>query len=107
MAKRVGIRGIQRLVARCNGLQGEILCHRTRRQPVARIRQTAMWLSRRMTGASLPRIAYLFHRSDHTTVLHALRCVEHRRATDPAFADELRLLELILSGPSETGERHG
>ncbi|WP_353067486.1 helix-turn-helix domain-containing protein [Arcanobacterium hippocoleae] len=39
-------------------------------------RHIAMYLCREMTDYSLPKIAELFDRRDHTTVLNALRKVE-------------------------------
>lgn len=56
-------------------------------------RQMAMYLSRMMTGKSFPDIGAAFNR-DHTTVLHARRCVFARM-------DDYRTIEAILAIASE------
>lgn len=45
-------------------------------------RQMAMYLARKVTGKSLAAIGRQFGNRDHTTVLHAVRVVERRIATD-------------------------
>jgi len=62
------------------------------RMAQVRARQTAMWLARHLTPASLPAIGRAF-RKDHTTVAQACRRVDALMAADPGFAaviDELR-----------------
>jgi chromosomal replication initiator protein len=44
----------------------------SRRQPLARYRQIAMYLCREYTDLSLPKIGKAFGGRDHTTVLHAV-----------------------------------
>ena len=48
----------------------------TRRREVVIPRQVAMYLTREMTGMSLPQIGGVFGGRDHTTVLHSCRSVE-------------------------------
>lgn len=55
---------------------------------VSRPRQIAMYLSREMTGNSLPHIGRHFGR-DHTTVLHAIRAVNRMSSSDPIFAAQV------------------
>ena len=47
------------------------LCSQRRSQAVAYPRQVAMYLSRELTDASLPKIGKEFGGRDHSTVLHA------------------------------------
>ena len=47
------------------------LCSARRSQSVAYPRQVAMYLSRELTDASLPKIGKEFGGRDHTTVIHA------------------------------------
>ncbi len=49
-------------------------------------RQVAMYLLRQLTDYSLPAIGKSFGGRDHTTVLHACKCVAAKLATDRAFA---------------------
>ena len=65
---------------------------------VARPRQAAMWLCRRLTGRSLPEIGRMFGGRDHTTVMHACKTVE-RRLADPDERERLtRLLGTVGDG---------
>ena len=68
-----------------------------RRAPVNRPRQLAMYLSRKMCGASYPKIAVHFGNRNHTTIFHACRKIEGLFDTDPAFADEVQQLEASFS----------
>lgn len=58
-------------------------------------RQAAMFLARELTGHSLPRLATIFNRADHTTILHGIaRTVE--RARDPVFMARLDRIRMQL-----------
>ena len=70
----------------------EIVGHR-RTQRVAEARQTGMFIAKRMTGQSLAEIGRRFGGRDHTTVIHAVKKMERRMATDPDFAESIILLE--------------
>lgn len=50
-------------------------------------RQVAMYLSRKMTNASLLEIGDKFGGKDHSTVLHSIKKVEEKMAQDPSFRD--------------------
>lgn len=56
-----------------------------RKRSVARPRQIAMFITREMTGQSLPNIGRFYHR-DHTTVIHAMRCIGDLMQRDPEIA---------------------
>ena len=70
---------------------------RRRTQNVAIPRQLAMYLCRRMTTASYPRIGELFGR-DHSTVMHAAEATERRRKTDAVFHATVEELERRIRG---------
>ena len=59
-------------VASFSGHTVDDLIGPSRRQPLARYRQVAMYLSREHTDMSLPKIGKAFGDRDHTTVLHAV-----------------------------------
>jgi chromosomal replication initiator protein len=61
----------------------------SRRQPLARQRQIAMYISREQTGLSLPRIGAAFGGRDHTTVMHAVEKITNLLQTDKAVYDEV------------------
>lgn len=48
-------------------------------------RQLAMYICHRIAGASLPEVGRAFGGKDHTTVLHACRQVDNRRAGDMKY----------------------
>jgi chromosomal replication initiator protein len=62
---------IQEAVSDRFGLSITELCSQRRSQAVAYPRQVAMYLSRELTDASLPKIGKEFGGRDHTTVIHA------------------------------------
>jgi chromosomal replication initiator protein len=64
----------------------------SRRQPLARARQVAMYLCRQLTDLSLPRIGTLFGGRDHTTVLHGVNTVHRLIQTDKALFDSVTAL---------------
>jgi chromosomal replication initiator protein len=67
----VTIAAIQEAVCDRFSLSVEELCSQRRSQAVAYPRQVAMYLSRELTDASLPKIGKEFGGRDHSTVLHA------------------------------------
>jgi len=94
--KRVRIEDIQRIVARhYNVSRGDLLSAR-RTANVVRPRQIAMYLAKTMTLRSLPEIGRRFGGRDHTTVLHAVRKIEHLVGNDQSLADEIDSLKRQL-----------
>lgn len=94
------VREIQRRVEAHFGLDpGAMRCARRDRR-IARPRQIAMYLSRRLAGRSLPEIGRLFGDRDHTTVLHAVRAIEGLRLSDAAVERDVRALCLALTTPA-------
>jgi chromosomal replication initiator protein len=69
--REVTIARIQEAVCERFSLSVQELCSARRSQSVAYPRQVAMYLSRELTDASLPKIGKEFGGRDHTTVLHA------------------------------------
>ena len=47
-----------------------------RSRPLARPRQIAMYLAKKLTTRSLPEIGRKFANRDHTTVIHAVKTIE-------------------------------
>ena len=73
--------------------------HTARRsRDVARPRQIAMYLAKRLTSRSFPDIGKNFGGRDHTTVMHAVKNVEKLAGEDKAIADDLKTLENMLTG---------
>jgi chromosomal replication initiator protein len=70
-AQEVSIERIQTAVSDRFSLSMEELCGERRSQNIVYPRQVAMYLSRELTDASLPKIGREFGGRDHTTVIHA------------------------------------
>jgi len=94
--KRVKIEDIQRIVARQYNVSRSDLLSSRRTANVVRPRQVAMYLAKTLTLRSLPEIGRRFGGRDHTTVLHAVRKIEHLVGTDTALADEVDSLKRQL-----------
>ena len=74
-------------------LQTDDLIGKKRPKNIALPRQIAMYLCRKMTDASLPKIGLSFGGRDHTTVIHAYEKIEKMRKEDRSFDDLLEQFE--------------
>jgi chromosomal replication initiator protein len=90
--RRITVDEIQKVTADHFGLKQADLISERRTRSVARPRQAAMWLAKKLTTRSLPDIGRRFGDRDHTTVLHAVRRIEALRATDTQLARDLETL---------------
>jgi len=96
--RRITIDEIQRKVAEHFTLRLEDMHSARRSRNVARPRQVAMYLCKKLTPRSLPEIGRKFGGRDHTTVMHAVRKIEELVGDDIAFADEVKTLARKLKG---------
>lgn len=80
------------------------IMHRSRLRPTVRARQAAMYVARMARGLSYPEIGHFFG-FDHTTVMHAVECVEGLIQKDPDFA--VRVLTLMNEGKDLIAENRG
>jgi chromosomal replication initiator protein len=94
--RKLTIDEIQRKVAEHYALKMSDLLSARRAREVARPRQVAMYLAKKLTPRSLPEIGRRFGGRDHTTVMHAVKRIEELRATDREVdADVIRLTRLL------------
>ena len=56
-------------------------------------RQIAMYLSRKLTDASLLEIGEKFGGKDHSTVLHSIKKVEEKMSKEPSFKEKVEILK--------------
>jgi chromosomal replication initiator protein len=96
---------IQQAVSQRLGVTLDSMLSPTRAAPIARARQIAMYLTRELTDLSLPAIAAVFNRRDHTTVMHAIRKVDRRAIEDAALSRTLEELRAGLSSPAMDRDR--
>ena len=94
--RKVKIEEIQRIVARHYNVSRSDLLSARRTANVVRPRQVAMYLAKTLTLRSLPEIGRRFGGRDHTTVLHAVRKIEHLVGNDTSLADEVESLKRQL-----------
>ena len=98
---KTSIEDIQRKTAEFYKLDVKDFHSPQRARRVARPRQVAMYLSRKLTTRSLPEIGRRFGGRDHTTVLHACRRIEALIVEDPLFRQEVDFLSQMLQRKGE------
>lgn len=96
--RRVTIDEIQRAVSAHFELKPLDLVSARRAVVVARPRQIAMYLAKRLTTRSLPEIGRKFGGRDHSTVIHAVRRIEDLRDKDREVDAAVRYLLRELGG---------
>jgi chromosomal replication initiator protein len=80
--ERVPVERVESLVAQALDVEPSALLSGQRNTRLVFARQVSMYLMRKQIGLSLATIGERYGR-DHTTVLHAARAIEARRACDP------------------------
>ncbi len=90
--QEVTIETIQRTVAEFYKIRMADMKSERRGRSIARPRQVAMSLCKRLTSKSYPEIGKHFGDRDHTTVMYAVRKIEQLRETDSVLDDEIELL---------------
>ena len=73
----------------------EMLSQR-RSRPLARPRQIAMYLAKKMTTRSLPEIGRRFANRDHTTVIHAVKTITKLSETDAEMKKNINQIKALL-----------
>ena len=86
----ITIEDIQKLVVNYYNLPMSDFLSSRRSRHIARPRQVAMYLSKKLTTKSLPDIGRKFTGRDHTTVIHAIKKVEELMAADKKFEYEVQ-----------------
>ncbi|EMD83897.1 chromosomal replication initiator protein [Pacificimonas flava] len=94
--RRVTVDRIQREVADFYHIKLADMLSARRARDVARPRQIAMYLAKRLTPRSLPDIGRRFGGRDHTTVMHAVKRIESLRAGDGELSADIERLERII-----------
>ena len=69
----------------------------SRRRPLVDARQIAMYVTRNMTDLSYPEIGRAFGNRDHTTVIHAVRKIEHHMTERKEIFDRVQELQEHVS----------
>jgi len=74
---------------------GEMLSQR-RSRPLARPRQIAMYLAKKLTTRSLPEIGRRFANRDHTTVIHAVKTITRLSEKDEEMKSNINQIKSLL-----------
>jgi chromosomal replication initiator protein len=96
--RRITIDEIQRAVSAHYHVRQIDLISARRAVSIARPRQIAMYLAKRLTTRSLPEIGRKFGNRDHSTVIHAVRRIEELRAVDQEIDSAVTVLMRQLEG---------
>ena len=93
--KQITAELIMQTVCDYYGLTMDDMTGPTRKREITVPRQIAMYLTREMTGMSLPQIGNVFGGRDHTTVLHSCKAVEANTKANmdvKAVVEDIKLL---------------
>jgi len=93
---RITVDKIQRAVVEEFGVTLDDMASKRRARAVARPRQVAMYLCKKLTKRSLPDIGRRFGGRDHTTVMHAVKRITELRQDDSVLDGQVRRLEEAL-----------
>lgn len=96
--RQVTIDDIQKAVCAHFDMKSVDLVSARRARAVARPRQIAMYLAKRLTTRSLPEIGRKFGGRDHSTVIHAVKRIEELRDSDREVDGAVRALIGQLEG---------
>lgn len=94
--QRLTVDRIQRVVAEEFGVTLDDMVSKRRARAVARPRQVAMYLCKKLTKRSLPDIGRRFGGRDHTTVMHAVKRIKELRVEDALLDGKIQSAEQSL-----------
>lgn len=94
--QRLTVDRIQRAVCEVFSVTPTDMVSKRRARVIARPRQVAMYLCKKLTKRSLPDIGRRFGGRDHTTVMHAVKRIDQLRADDEGFNAQVEAVETLL-----------
>ena len=95
-AKIITVDKIQNTVANFFNIPLVEMLSQRRSRPLARPRQIAMYLAKKMTTRSLPEIGRRFANRDHTTVIHAVKTITRLSEKDDEMKKNIEQLRSLL-----------
>jgi len=95
-AKIITVDKIQNIVANFFNIPLNEMLSQRRSRPLARPRQIAMYLAKKMTTRSLPEIGRRFANRDHTTVIHAVKTITRLSEKDDEMKKNIENLRSLL-----------
>ena len=94
--KVVTVDKIQNVVSNFFNISLSEMLSQRRSRPLARPRQIAMYLAKKMTTRSLPEIGRRFANRDHTTVIHAVKTIGRLSEQDDEMKKNIMQIKSIL-----------
>ena len=95
-AKIITVDKIQNVVSNFFNIPLAEMLSQRRSRPLARPRQIAMYLAKKMTTRSLPEIGRRFANRDHTTVIHAVKTITRLSEKDDEMRKNIEQLRSLL-----------
>jgi chromosomal replication initiator protein len=95
-AKIITVDKIQNKVSNFFNIPLAEMLSQRRSRPLARPRQIAMYLAKKMTTRSLPEIGRRFANRDHTTVIHAVKTITRLSEKDEEMKKNIEQLRSLL-----------
>ena len=94
--KVITVDKIQNIVSNYFNIPLNEMLSQRRSRPLARPRQIAMFLSKKMTSRSLPEIGRRFANRDHTTVIHAVKTITRLSEQDDEMKKNINQIKNLL-----------
>ena len=94
--KVITVDKIQNIVSNYFNISLSEMLSQRRSRPLARPRQIAMYLSKKMTTRSLPEIGRRFANRDHTTVIHAVKTISRLSEQDDEMKKNINQIKSLL-----------
>tara|TARA_B100001248_G_scaffold241495_1_gene208163 strand:+ start:629 stop:2020 length:1392 start_codon:yes stop_codon:yes gene_type:complete len=94
--KVITVDKIQNIVSNYYNISLSEMLSQRRSRPLARPRQIAMYLAKKMTTRSLPEIGRRFANRDHTTVIHAVKTITRLSEQDDEMKKNIEQIKSLL-----------
>ena len=94
--KVITVDKIQNVVSNFFNITLNDMLSQRRSRPLARPRQIAMYLAKKMTSRSLPEIGRRFANRDHTTVIHAVKTISRLSDQDDEMKKNINQIKSLL-----------
>ena len=94
--KVITVDKIQNVVSNYYNIALSEMLSQRRSRPLARPRQIAMYLAKKLTTRSLPEIGRRFANRDHTTVIHAVKTISRLSEQDDEMKKNINQIKSIL-----------
>tara|TARA_A100001011_G_scaffold397733_2_gene499720 strand:+ start:5478 stop:6869 length:1392 start_codon:yes stop_codon:yes gene_type:complete len=94
--KVITVDKIQNVVSNYFNIPLSEMLSQRRSRPLARPRQIAMYLSKKLTSRSLPEIGRRFANRDHTTVIHAVKTITRLSDQDDEMKKNINQIKSLL-----------